>query len=85
MQFVPRHHISALHICAQLLAPNASSLQVSNIASRPIDIPGRTVLGTLKPPKLFRFYQLPKELQDLILDFTLLDTRPNAKTLTLKS
>jgi hypothetical protein len=85
MQFVPRHHISALHICAQLLAPNANSLEVSNITSRPIDIPGRTVLGTLKPPRLFRFYELPKELQDQILDYTLLDARSNSKILTLKS
>jgi hypothetical protein len=85
MQFVPRHHISALHICAQLLAPNASSLQVSNITSRPIDIPGRTVLGTLKLPSLFRFYELPKELRDLILDYALLYTRPNSKILTLRS
>jgi hypothetical protein len=81
MQFVPRHHISALHICAQLLGPDADSLQVSNITSRPIDIPGRTLLGTLKPTKRFQFYELPKELQDLILDFT----HPKSKILTLKS
>jgi hypothetical protein len=81
MQFVPRHRISALHICSQLLAPNADSLQVSNTTSRQICIPGRTVLGTLKLPSLFRFYELLNELQDLILDFM----HPKSKILTLKS
>lgn len=81
MQFVPRPHISALHICAQLLAPNAGSLQVSNTTSRQICIPGRTVLGTPKPPSLSQFYELPNKLQDLILDFT----HPKSKILTLKN
>jgi hypothetical protein len=85
LQFVPRHRSPFLRISNQLLGLNASSLQASNTTSRPVCIPGQTVLGTLKAPTRFRFYDLPRELRDTILGFTLEDEYPDEEVLTLKS
>lgn len=84
LQFMPRHRIPHLSLSVQMVSPEQPFLRAYNKTSRPITIPRNTKLGKFKPRVSFRFYDLPPELRDLILDFALADAHPDLKTLTLK-
>lgn len=84
LQFVPRHRISHLSVSVQGVNCQKPFLRACNEASRPINIPRNTKLGKFKLRAPFRFYDLPKELRELILDFALLDAHPGLKALALK-
>jgi hypothetical protein len=84
LRFVPRYCIPHLSVDIQLLRNNQSFLRAYNRSSRRIKIPRHTKLGNFRPPRPFRFYDLPPELRDIVLDFAVSDTHPNLETLTLK-
>lgn len=84
LQFVPRHRISHINVSVELADPEQPFLRAYNETSRPIKIPKHTKLGKFKPRVPFRFYDLPQELRDLVLDFVLADAHPNLGSLTLK-
>ena len=85
LQFVPRHRIPQLRLSVQLVSPGRPVLQAYNETPRPIKIPKRTKLGKFKPRVPFRFYDLPQELREIILDFAVADAHPGLEALTLKS
>lgn len=85
LRFVPRCHIPHLRMKVQVLRHNQTILQATNEASSPIWVPKNTVLGKFRPPLPFRFDDLPRELQDMILDLALADAHPSLKVLTLKA
>lgn len=84
LKFMPRHRIPHLRLNVQLVNPEQPFLRAYNETSRPITIPRNTKLDKFKPRAVFRFYDLPPELRDLILDFALADAHPGLDTLTLK-
>lgn len=83
-QFVPRHRIPHLGLSVQMVSPKQPLLRAYNETFRPIKIPKHTKLGKFKQRAHFRFYDLPQELRDLILDFALADAHPDLESLTLK-
>ena len=86
-QFVPRHHVPLLSVDHQLVRVINKQifLRISNESAEPIRIRANKSLGKFKRPSPFRFYDLPKELRDMILDFAVSDAHPGLKTLALKS
>ncbi|GAB7327064.1 hypothetical protein MBLNU13_g10991t1 [Cladosporium sp. NU13] len=84
LQFTPRHRIPHLSVSVQMVIPEQPFLRACNKTSRPIKIPRNTKLGKFKPRATFRFYDLPRELRELILDIALADAHPGLKALTLK-
>jgi hypothetical protein len=84
LQFVPRHRIPRLSVSVQMVNFDQPSLRAYNETSYPIKIPSRTKLGKFTPRVPFRFYDLPQELRDMILDYALVDAHPKLETLTLK-
>lgn len=84
LQFVPRHRIPRLGVSVQMVNSGQPSLRAYNETSYPIKIPSRTKLGKFIPRVPFRFYDLPQELRDTILDYALVDAHHGLETLTLK-
>jgi hypothetical protein len=85
LQFTPRHRVPHLRLSVRLVSPKQAFLRAYNETSRPIKIPSNTKLGKFKALVPFRFYDLPQELRDLILDFAIKDAHPNLQSLTFKS
>jgi hypothetical protein len=84
LQFVPRRRIPRLGVSVQMVNSEQPSLRAYNETPQIIKIPKNTKLGKFKPRAPFRFYDLPQELRDMILDYALVDAHPDLKTLTLK-
>ena len=85
LQFIPRHRIPHLNVTIQLVGFEKPFLRAHNETHHHIGIPRHTKLGKFTPRAPFRFYDLPRELRDVILDYALADAHPGLETLTLKS